>query len=127
MKKYEIDSKSLEKAKEFYASGADRELKPCSIAALDAIHRFIFSDLYPDAGVISTQNISKGSFRFAGAMYLESTLKTIEKMPDSTFEEIVKKYVEINIAHPFMEGNGRSGRIWLDLLLRERQAVMIDW
>ena len=114
----QIDKKSLDLAKDFYASRADKKLIPCTTASLLAIHAHIFKNLYDHAGQVRKQNLSKGYFRFAGAMYLDDTLKTIEKMPDSTFEEIIAKYVEINIAHPFMESNGRSGRIWLDLLLR---------
>lgn len=92
-----------------------------------AIHAHIFRNLYDDAGQVRKLNLSKGNFRFAGAIYLDDTLKTIEQMPNSTFEEIIAKYVEINIAHPFMEGNGRSGRIWLDLLLRDRLGMVADW
>lgn len=127
MNHHELDRASLEKAREFYASGRCNQLEPGSIAALMAIHAYIFGGLYPFAGKIRSLNISKGNFRFAGAMYLPDTLKTIAKMPDATFEEIVKKYVEINIAHPFLDGNGRSGRIWLDLLLKARLGVMVDW
>lgn len=122
-----IDKKSLEMARDFFASGHDRELRPGSIEALKAIHKAIFDGLYEFAGQIRSVNISKGNFRFAGAMYLDNTLATIEKMPDATFEEIIAKYVELNIAHPFLEGNGRSGRIWLDLLLRARLGMVVDW
>lgn len=127
MTKYEIDKASLVLAKNFYASGADRRVQPGSIDALLAIHTYIFSGLYDCAGQVRKLNISKGGFRFASALYLDEALKSIEKMPDSTFNEIIAKYVELNIAHPFMEGNGRSGRIWLDLLLRARLGVVVDW
>lgn len=123
----DIDKKSLAKARDFFASGRDRLLEPGSIEALKTIHKAIFDGLYDFAGKIRAVNISKGNFRFAGAIYLDNTLATLEKMPDATFEEIIAKYVELNIAHPFMEGNGRSGRIWLDLLLRARLGMVIDW
>lgn len=105
----------------------DCHVLPGSIGGLMLIHKAIFDGLYDHAGEMRNVNISKGNFRFAGAMYLEDTLKTIEKMPDDTFEEIIAKYVELNVAHPFLEGNGRAGRIWLDLLLRARLSVVVDW
>ena len=94
---------------------------------LQQIHEYLFGGLYDFAGKIRSKNISKGGFTFASAIYLESGLSEIEKMPETTFEEIVKKYVEMNIAHPFMEGNGRSTRIWLDLILKKNIKQCVDW
>ena len=94
---------------------------------LSAIHAYLFEDIYDFAGKIRTVNIAKGHFRFASVMYLEEALKNIEKMPQSTFDEIIEKYIEMNIAHPFREGNGRSTRIWLDLLLKKELQQVIDW
>ncbi|GHV35462.1 adenosine monophosphate-protein transferase NmFic [Synergistales bacterium] len=91
------------------------------------IHKYIFGGIFSFAGEIRTQNISKGGFRFASALYLAESLVKIEQMPETTFEEVIAKYVEINIAHPFMEGNGRSGRIWLDLILKKRLSLCVDW
>ena len=98
-----------------------------SFKQLVAIHEYLFSDIYEFAGKIRTVNIAKGNFRFAPVMYLEASLENIEKMPQSTFDEIVEKYVEMNIAHPFREGNGRSTRIWLDLLLKKELHLVVDW
>lgn len=94
---------------------------------MQAIHRALFAGLYPFADEIRTQNISKGGFRFANSLYLLPALEAIEKMPEDTFEEIVAKYVEMNIAHPFMEGNGRATRIWLDMMLRRSLGKVVDW
>ena len=91
------------------------------------IHRFLFEDIYDFAGKIRNVNISKGSFRFAPVMYLNEALKNIEKMPQKNFEQIIEKYVEMNVAHPFREGNGRSTRIWLDLILKKEIGFVIDW
>lgn len=96
-------------------------------SALKAIHKFLFEDIYDFAGEIRTVNISKGSFRFAPLMYLEAALQNIDKMPQSTFDEIVEKYVEMNIAHPFREGNERSMRIWLDLISKTEIGQVVDW
>ena len=98
-----------------------------TVKGLKQIHSFIFGGLYDFAGQIRTHNISKGGFKFANALYLEENLKTIEKMPESTLEEIVQKYVEMNVAHPFMEGNGRAARIWLDLILKKNLGKCVDW
>lgn len=98
-----------------------------TFSALKAIHKFLFEDIYDFAGEIRTVNISKGSFRFAPLMYLEAALQNIDKMPQSTFDEIVEKYVEMNIAHPFREGNGRSMRIWLDLISKTEIGQVVDW
>lgn len=98
-----------------------------STKGLQAIHKYLFDDLYPFAGIIREKNISKGGLRFASALYLPQSLEAIEKMPESTFDEIIAKYVEMNVAHPFMEGNGRSNRIWLDLILRRALGKVVDW
>lgn len=127
MNQYEIERKSLELAKDFYTSGADKQVVPGTTASLLTIHAHIFRNLYEHAGQVRKLNLSKGNFRFASAMYLYDILKTIDKMSDSTFEEIIAKYVEINGAHSFMEGNDRSGRIWLDLLLRDRLGMVVGW
>lgn len=102
-------------------------LKAGSVSALKAIHKYLFGDIYDFAGKIRTVNIAKGNFRFAPVMYLDAALENIEKMPQSTFNEIVEKYVEMNIAHPFREGNGRSGRIWLDLIFKTELGRVVDW
>ena len=96
-------------------------------SGLAKIHKFLFDELYDFAGKIRTVNIAKGNFRFAPVMYLESALKHINDMPQSTFNEIIEKYVEMNVAHPFREGNGRSTRIWLDLILKKELKLVIDW
>lgn len=102
-------------------------LKAGRVSALKAIHKYLFEDIYDFAGKIRTVNIAKGNFRFAPVMYLDAALENIEKMPQSTFDEIVEKYVEMNIAHPFREGNGRSGRIWLDLMFKAELGRVVDW
>lgn len=94
---------------------------------LSDIHRYLFEDIYDFAGKIRTENIAKGAFRFASVMYLEEALEKISKMPQSTFEEIIEKYVEMNVAHPFREGNGRSARIWLDAILKKEINKVVDW
>ena len=118
---------SKKKALELFESGALDCLKPGSFAALAEIHRILFEDLYDFAGKLRTVNLAKGNFRFAPLMYLDSALQNIEKMPQSTFDEIIEKYVEMNIAHPFREGNGRSTRIWLDLMLKKELGLVVDW
>ena len=110
-----------------FESGTLDTLTPGTFAALAAIHRYLFADIYDFAGKIRTVNLAKGSFRFAPVLYLEAALQNIEKMPQSTFEEIVEKYVELNIAHPFREGNGRSMRIWLDMMLKNGIGQVVDW
>ena len=102
-------------------------LKAGSVDALSKIHAFLFSDIYEFAGQIRTVNIAKGNFRFAPLMYLDAALENIEKMPQSTFDEIVEKYVEMNVAHPFREGNGRSTRIWLDHIFKTEIGMVVDW
>ena len=98
-----------------------------SFSSLQKIHEYLFQDIYDFAGEIRTVNIAKGSFRFAPVVYLQDALKHIENMPQSTFDEIIKKYVEMNVAHPFREGNGRSTRIWLDLILKKELNKVVDW
>ena len=121
------EKKSKKKAAWLFESGYLNELKAGSFETLSKIHKCLFDDIYEFAGRIRTVNISKGGFRFAPIMYLEVALENIEKMPQSTFEEIVEKYVEMNVAHPFREGNGRSMRIWLDLMLKKELNLVVDW
>lgn len=122
-----IDGQSQKKAYTLFESGLLESLQPGTIKSLQQIHAYIFGGLYDFAGQIRTKTISKGNTMFCLAKYLPQNLETIEKMPDSTFDEIVDKYVEMNMAHPFMEGNGRSTRIWLDLILKKRLGQCIDW
>ncbi len=123
----ELNAKSLENAKQLYVSGDVEKIEVGTAAGLLAIHRYLFKDLYPFAGEIRTQNISKGNFRFANSLYLREALSAIEKMPYATYEEIIEKYVEMNVAHPFMEGNGRAMRIWLDQMLKTALGKVVDW
>lgn len=127
MTQNEIDRASIEKAKNLFTSGKVYEIEIGTTAGLQAIHRALFDGLYPFAGEIRKLNISKGGFRFANTLYLIPALEAIEKMPEMTFEEIIAKYVEMNIAHPFMEGNGRATRIWLDMMLRRSLGNVVDW
>ena len=127
MNTQEIDAQSLQKAYKLFESGAIDQIEVGTTQGLCEIHRSLFEGLYDFAGKIRHQNISKGGFRFANAMFLHAILPVIDQMPENTFEEIVAKYVEMNIAHPFMEGNGRSTRIWLDMILKKRLAKVIDW
>ncbi len=127
LNQHEIDSKSLEMAKALFASGRIYQIEVGTTRGLQDIHHAIFDGLYSFAGTIRTLNISKGGFRFANSLYLVPALEAIERMPENTFEEIIAKYVEMNIAHPFMEGNGRATRIWLDMVLRHSLGKMIDW
>jgi cell filamentation protein len=122
-----IDKQSLEKAFRLFESGDIDFIEIGSTKGLQQIHTYIFEGLLGCAGVIRNQNISKGGFRFANALYLKEILVKIEQLPESTFEEIIYKYVEMNIAHPFLEGNGRSMRIWLDLMLKKSLNRMVDW
>lgn len=122
-----LDKLSLEKAKAFFASGDFENVEVGTTKGLQQIHGYIFNGIYDFAGKIRTLNISKGNFRFGNCLYLQEMLAAIEKMPESTFEEIIAKYVEMNIAHPFMEGNGRATRIWLDLILRKNLGKVVDW
>ena len=122
-----IDGQSKKKAYDLFESGLLNTLEPGTVQCLQQIHAYIFGGLYDFAGQIRTKNISKGGFTFANALHFPEILKTIERMPETTFDEIVDKYVEMNVAHPFMEGNGRSTRIWLDLMLRRSLKQCIDW
>lgn len=118
---------SKKRARELFETGALDALPPGSVAALRAIHRALFGDLYAFAGAIRTVDLAKGHFRFASVLYLDAALASIERMPQETFDEIVEKYVEMNVAHPFREGNGRSGRIWLDGMLKAALGQVVDW
>ena len=118
---------SKKKAAEMFEDGFFDELEAGTFDALSQIHYLLFSEVYNFAGVIRDVNIAKGNFRFAPVMYLKPAIENIGKMPQGTFDEIVEKYVEMNIAHPFREGNGRSMRIWLDLMLKRSLGKVIDW
>lgn len=118
---------SKQKAIELFESGHLDKLDAGTFESLSEIHRFLFEDIYDFAGEIRTVNIAKGNFRFAPLMYLTEALKNIDEMPQSDFEQIIEKYVEMNIAHPFREGNGRSMRIWLDLMLKKEIKKVVDW
>jgi cell filamentation protein len=122
-----IDEISKQRAKALFGSADLSSFEVGTTQGLQQIHEYLFDNLYDFAGKIRSKNISKGGFTFASAVYLVSGLAEIEKMPETTFEEIVRKYVEMNIAHPFMEGNGRSTRIWLDLILKKNLNQCIDW
>ena len=122
-----IDGQSKKKAYALFESGLLASLEPGTVKCLQQIHAFLFGGLYDFAGQIRSKNISKGGFTFANALHFPTILSTIEAMPETTFEEIVDKYVEMNVAHPFMEGNGRSTRIWLDLMLKRALRQCIDW
>lgn len=118
---------SKQKALALFESGALDQIAPGTFAALAQIHRALFVDIYDFAGDLRTVNIAKGHFRFASALYLEAAVAEIERMPQNDFDEIVAKYVEMNVAHPFREGNGRSMRIWLDQMLRAALGKVVDW
>ena len=118
---------SKKKALWLFESGTLDSLKAGTFAALQEIHKCLFEELYDFAGKIRTVNLAKGNFRFAPVMYLETALGNIEKMPQSTYDEIIEKYVEMNVAHPFREGNGRSTRIWLDHILKMEIGKVVDW
>lgn len=118
---------SKKKAIELFENGILDKLEAGKFESLKAIHKYLFDDIYFFAGEMRTVNISKGNFRFAPLMYLEVALANIDKMPQSNFDEIVEKYVEMNIAHPFREGNGRSTRIWLDCILKKEIGMVVDW
>ncbi|MBE6379769.1 MAG: cell filamentation protein Fic [Lentisphaerae bacterium] len=122
-----VDGQSKKKAYALFESGLLTTLDPGTIKCLQQIHAYIFGGLYEFAGQIRSKNISKDGFTFANALYFDSILPNIEKMPENSFEEIIAKYVEMNVAHPFMEGNGRSTRIWLDLMLKRSLKKCIDW
>ena len=118
---------SKKKAKELFETGYLNTLEPGTFDALKKIHQYLFKDIYNFAGELRKVNIAKGNFRFTPLAYLEEAIGNIEKMPQSTYDEIITKYVEMNIAHPFREGNGRSTRIWLDLMLKKNLNVVVDW
>ena len=118
---------SKQKALEMFESGFFETLEPGTYKSLAMIHQYLFDEIYNFAGKLRKVNISKGNFRFAPLMYLETALQSIDKMPQSTFDEIVEKYVEMNIAHPFREGNGRATRIWLNLILKKEIGKVVDW
>ncbi|MBR2068624.1 MAG: Fic family protein [Candidatus Gastranaerophilales bacterium] len=118
---------SKTKAIKMFETGFLDNLEAGKFNTLAKIHKFLFEDIYPFAGEIRTENIAKGSFRFAPVMYLKVSLEHIDSMPQSNFDEIVEKYVEMNVAHPFREGNGRSTRIWLDLILKKEIGKVVDW
>lgn len=114
-------------AKKMFETGYLNTLKPGTFETLKIIHKYLFEEIYEFAGQLRKVNIAKGNFRFTPLTYLEEAIKNIEKMPQSTYEEIIEKYVEMNIAHPFREENGRSTRIWLDLILKKELNVVVDW
>ena len=118
---------SKKKAVELFESRTLDKLEPGKFASLQAIHKALFADIYDFAGQLRTVNLAKGNFRFAPLIYLEAALANIDKMPQSTYDEIIEKYVEMNVAHPFREGNGRSTRIWLDLMLKSGIGQVVDW
>ena len=118
---------SKKKAVELFENGVLDNLPSGRFSTLQVIHKYLFEDIYDFAGKLRTVNIAKGNFRFAPLMYLEAALENIDKMPQSDFDEIVEKYVEMNIAHPFREGNGRSTRIWLDHILKTELGKVVDW
>ena len=118
---------SKKKAVELFESGALDKLAPGRFTSLQAIHKALFEDIYDFAGELRTVNLAKGNFRFAPVMYLRPALESIDAMPQSSFDEIIEKYVEMNVAHPFREGNGRSTRIWLDAILKKELHQVIDW
>jgi len=121
------DHQSLKKAFKLFESGIVDTFEVGTTKGLVQIHSYIFEDLYDFAGIIRDKNISKGGFRFANALYLNEILVKIEQMPENSFENIIKKYVEMNIAHPFMEGNGRAMRIWLDMILKTNIGKLVNW
>jgi cell filamentation protein len=118
---------SKQKAKELFDSGDITKVESGTFAGLSFIHRYLFGDIYHFAGEIRTVNIAKGNFRFASVIYLEQALENIDAMPQNDFDEIIEKYIEMNIAHPFREGNGRATRIWLDCILKNEIKQVIDW
>ena len=117
----------IEKARKLFSSNEIDNFEVGTTNGLKQIHKYIFEDLFSFAGTIRDKNISKGNFRFANPLYLDEMLNKIEKMPEETIDEIIAKYIEMNLAHPFLDGNGRSTRIWLDLILKTRLDKIVDW
>lgn len=127
MNQNEIDKNSIKNAKALFESGEIDNIEVGTVEGLKAIHKALFGGLYDFAGEIRTKNISKGGFRFANSMYLKEILVVIENMKEDSFEDIIAKYVEMNVAHPFMEGNGRSMRIWFDMMLKKNLNKVVEW
>lgn len=126
-KTYQIDAQSLEKARALFESGDINNIEVGTTVGLCQIHLYLFDGLYNFAGKVRALNITKGGFRFANCLYLNVILPVVEQMPETTFDQIIAKYVEMNIAHPFLEGNGRTTRIWLDMILKKRLRQVVDW
>lgn len=124
---HQIDEASLQNAYRLFETADIQRIEVGTTQGLCDIHRYLFEGLYPFAGEIRTQNIAKGGFRFANALYLPAILPIIEQMPETSFENIIAKYVEMNVAHPFMEGNGRTMRIWLDMMLKKNLSKVVNW
>lgn len=118
---------SKKRARELFENNLFEQLEPGTYRALAQIHEYLFGEIYDFAGKMRNVNIAKGNFRFASVLYLEEATAHVEKMPQSNFEQIIEKYVEMNVAHPFREGNGRSTRIWLDLMLKKELGLVVDW